>query len=103
MNRLILAAMLSFMMACSGGDDGGTGQTITTVHDSAGAVTISGTADGGTITLNPVDGGYTSYSASDKLWNPGATLTFAAAGATVPAFSAKTVVAPAEITLTAPT
>ncbi|MBL8949549.1 MAG: hypothetical protein JNK82_02145 [Myxococcaceae bacterium] len=59
--------------------------------ESAGTVTIAGTA-AGALTLN-FDGGYY-QSVQSRLWDAGETLTFSAQGATVPAFSGRTVTAP---------
>jgi hypothetical protein len=71
------------------------------VAQSAGDITITGT-DAGTITLT-YDGGYNVFLAMNAIWTGGDTLTAAAAGADVAAFSGKTVTAPNTISVTAPT
>jgi hypothetical protein len=77
--------------------DGGTAPTST--NDSAGDITITGT-DAGTLILT-YDGGYSGFSVNKAIWAGGETITAAAAGGVVPAFS-KTVAAPNTITVTSP-
>jgi hypothetical protein len=69
-------------------------------QDSAGTLTLTGT-DAGTLTLN-FDAGYPNVVALIALWAGGETLTASATGATVPAFSGKTVLAPNPVTVTTP-
>jgi hypothetical protein len=80
--------------------DGGTGAML----DSAGDITIAGSLVDGGITLTYANGLYhSSAPLTGRYFNGGATLTVSAAGATVPAFSGKSVTAPGDITITAPT
>ncbi len=75
----------------------------TLTQDSAGVITIAGTKLDGGVTLVPsADNTYAALSATSRLSAVGDTLTVSAAGATVPAFSGKTVVTPASVTVTAP-
>ena len=82
------------------GSDAGAGPTNTV--DSAGVITIGGTLIDGGITLTPTGANYPTAIQMSRVWADGATLTAGAAGATVPAFSGKTVVTPGSITVTAP-
>ena len=67
---------------------------------SAGTVTVTGTKAG---TLTQVfDGGYANLTAMNKLWDGGEMLSVSASGATVPAFSNQTLMAPGPIALTSP-
>ncbi len=83
--------------SCAAAADGGSppdgGQV------SAGALTLTGLADGG-LTLMPGTGGYQQV-IMGAVFVPGAQLGVSAAGATVPAFTAQ-VTAPTAVTVTAP-
>ena len=84
------------------GGDAGAPPNITTT--SAGDITI--TSSGGASVVLSFDGAtkrYASKTGATAFFAAGDTLTATAAGADVPAFGGKTVVAPAEIVLTAPT
>lgn len=67
--------------------------------DSAGDISFSGPSL--TRVLPFTDGGYGVFLTSDRMWSPGDALVATASGAAVPAFTA-TLIAPAEIALTAP-
>ncbi|MBK7863608.1 MAG: hypothetical protein IPJ65_34380 [Archangiaceae bacterium] len=71
--------------------------------ENAGAVSITGTTLG-TIRLNYLnpDAGYPGFSSTRDLFDGGETLSMGAAGADVPAFAPRSVIAPGPIALTAP-
>lgn len=85
----------------SGGSatDGGVG-----VAPNAGTLTITGGQIAGAMTLTPTNtnGSYTVPVLQSRIFTPGATLGVSATGGTVPAFSGKTVQAPADLTVVAP-
>lgn len=81
--------------------DAGIAENVGTHFVSAGVLSISGANK--PISLEPRDaGGYLMYSASyqGRLWDGGETLSLAATGAEVPAFSGKSIVAPDTLVLT---
>ncbi len=93
------------VLDCLYADDGGAPPDSTQV--SAGTISVAGTlVDGGVMMTFSADGGYfDGYSAvftSYSPWRGGETLTVSATGATVPAFTDKTVTAPADLIVTTP-
>ncbi|MCU0701705.1 MAG: hypothetical protein MUC96_34795 [Myxococcaceae bacterium] len=83
--------------AMGGGADAGTTSTL----DSAGMLSVAGTRVDGGVTLAPGAMGTYSRTFMSQLWGGGETLTVAATGAAVPAFS-QTVAAPTDLNVTAP-
>jgi hypothetical protein len=83
---------------CMTGDGG-----INNTNDNAGDVTIAGTIVDGGIKLTNTSTGYAPQTVTGRLWQGGGTLTLSTTGGTVPAISGKTVTAPADIMVTAPT
>jgi hypothetical protein len=83
---------------CLTGDGG-----INTMNESAGDVTIAGTLVDGGVKLTYSGTSYAQLPFTGRAWQGGETLTLSTTGGTVPAISGKTVTAPSDIKVTAPT
>jgi hypothetical protein len=89
--------------ACTVDDcDNGDGGMVTFTSDSAADLTLAGTLADGGVKMTFGSSGYSPYDFQGRLWNPGDMITLSAAGATVPAFSGKTITGPGDLIVTSP-
>jgi len=77
------------------------GGTVSLMHASAGTLTIGGTLIDGGISLAYDGMGY-GLAFMQRAWSGGESVTLSATGATVPAFSAMSLIAPADVAVTSP-
>jgi hypothetical protein len=91
--------------SCPGAGDAGASDAAVPMAPNAGTLTVTGGPVFGAtgFPLSPANDGTYLYASPHAIFATGDTLGVAGAGATVPAFSTETVVAPAPIKLTAPT